>query len=113
MEDHLAAIRNVLPTIRPLSLNTLLYVAHLAREFSIDAFSGLMAAQQAIEGFKQLSSSASRTIIFTANALNEIMIQQGLTFGMAKRVVSYIVDAAVMAYREAGFGYVKRQNRFF
>jgi hypothetical protein len=87
-------------------MDALLDVAHLTREFNLNALSGLITAQQAVKGFKQLPSSASRTFIFTANALNEIMIQQVLTFGMAKKAVSYMVEAASMAYREAGFRYV-------
>lgn len=93
-----------------MSLSDLPDVAQLTQEFNVNALSGLIAAQQAVKGFKRLPPSASRTFIFTANALNEIMIQQVLTFGMAKKAVSYMVEAASMAYREAGFRYVKRRG---
>lgn len=98
----------MLPRADPLSSTDLPDIARLTREFNINALSGLITAQQAVEGFKQLSPSASRTFIFTANALNEIMIQEVLTFGMAKRAVSYMMEAASMAYRDAGFRYVER-----
>lgn len=88
-------------------------MARLGREFNINALSGLIAAQQAVEGFKQLPPSASRTFIFTANALNEIMLQYVLTFGMAKKAVSYMVEAASMAYRDAGFRCVEHDAEVF
>ena len=107
IQDCVASVRTVLPRTDPLSQEDPPDVARLSREFNINALSGLIAAQQAVEGFKQVSTSESRTFIFTANALNEIMLQEVLTFGMAKKAVSYMMEAASMAYRDAGFRYVE------
>jgi hypothetical protein len=41
------------------------------------------------------------------------MPQQVLTFGMAKKGMSYMVEAASMAYQNAGSRYVKRYAKAF
>lgn len=75
-------------------------------EFSINTFSPLFAAQEAVKGFKQLPQSASRTFIFTGNALNDLVIPAVLTFGMAKSATARMVTFASAAYEKQGFKYV-------
>lgn len=101
----------MLPAKDPLSPDALPDVARLTREFNINAQSGLITMQQAVEGFKQLPPSASRTFLFTANALNEVMLEFVITFGMAKNAVRYMVEAAGIAYRDAGFRCVRFYTR--
>ena len=42
----------------------------LQAEFAVGTISPLLAAQEAVKGFRQLPESASKTFIFTGNALN-------------------------------------------
>lgn len=73
------------------------------QEFSINTFSPLFAAQEAVKGFKQLPETASRTFIFTGNALNEIVIPAVLTFGMTKSATARMITFASEAYNKQGF----------
>ncbi|KAF2100239.1 putative short-chain dehydrogenase [Rhizodiscina lignyota] len=73
------------------------------REFSTNTFSPLFAAKEAVSGFKQLPSSASKTFIFTGNALNVIVLPGVLTFGMTKGAAAQLIKFASVAYQGQGF----------
>jgi hypothetical protein len=42
-------------------------IDEVKREFAVNTFSSLLAAQEAVKGFKRLPSSASRTYIHTGD----------------------------------------------
>jgi NAD(P)-dependent dehydrogenase (short-subunit alcohol dehydrogenase family) len=70
---------------------------------AVNAISPLLAAKEAVKGFKQLPSSASRTFIMTGNTLNVVAWPQVLTFGMGKSSAAYMVWCASVAYERQGF----------
>lgn len=72
-------------------------------EFAINMFSPLFAAQEAVKGFKELPQSASRTFIFTGNALNRIVNPGVLTFAMAKSAVARMITYTSASYADQGF----------
>ncbi|KAF2472601.1 putative short-chain dehydrogenase [Lindgomyces ingoldianus] len=73
------------------------------REFAVNAISPLFTAQEAVKGFKQLPSSASRTFIMTGNKLNVFVMPSVLTFGMGKASAAHMVWYASTVYKQQGF----------
>lgn len=69
----------------------------------MNVVSPLFAAKEAVQGFKQLPSSASRTFIMTGNMLNVIVKPDVLTFGMGKTAAAHMVWSASVAYERQGF----------
>jgi len=61
------------------------------------------AAQQAVRGFEQLPSSASRTFIFTGNVLNTTIIAKLVSGGIGKQATAHMIRAAAEAYADRGF----------
>lgn len=78
-------------------------IEEVNHEFAVNAISPLFAAKEAVEGFKQLPSSASRTFIITGNKLNVMAWPQVLTFGMGKTATAHMVWYASVAYERQGF----------
>ena len=78
-------------------------IEEVNREFAVNAISPLFAAKEAVIGFKQLPSSASRTFIMTGNILNIIVRPEVLTFGMSKTSAAHMVWSASVAYAPQGF----------
>lgn len=62
-----------------------------------------MAAQEAIKGFKQLPSEASKTFILTGNVLNVLCNHPVATFGMSKNYNAHMIKAASIAYEPKGY----------
>ncbi|KAF5667098.1 short chain type dehydrogenase [Fusarium heterosporum] len=62
-----------------------------------------IAAQQAVFGFAQLSSSASRTFLYTGNILNVSMIPGFMALGAGKSASAYIIWTASAAYKDRGY----------
>jgi NAD(P)-dependent dehydrogenase (short-subunit alcohol dehydrogenase family) len=72
-------------------------------EFAVNVTSAVFAAQEAVRGFKQLPSSASRTFIETGNKLNTIAIPKVFAFGIGKNASAHMIQCASMAYQPQGF----------
>lgn len=100
LKTYLAALRTQLDAKDNLSGFS---VADIQAEFAVNSISPLFAAQEAVKGFKQLPQTASRTFIFTGNALNEIVLPGVLTFAMGKTATAQMVTFASEAYKEQGF----------
>ena len=96
----LAAARVVRDPEDPLSS---ISIEEFNHEFAVNATAPLFAAQEAVKGFKQLPSSASRTFIATGNKLNVIAIPAVLAFGMGKSATAHMVHSASVAYEPQGF----------
>jgi NAD(P)-dependent dehydrogenase (short-subunit alcohol dehydrogenase family) len=77
----------------------------LQQDFAINALSPLLAAQEAVKGFKQLDDSASKTFIFTGNLLNEdwLVRPDVLTFASSKTAAAKWIKYASVAYKSKGF----------
>lgn len=72
-------------------------------EFAVNALSPLFAAKEAVKGFKQLPSSASKTFIMTGNKLNVWASPPVVIFGMGKSAAAYMIWCASEAYNQQGF----------
>lgn len=79
-----------------------LTLENLQEEFSVNIFSPLFAAGEAVKWFKQLPDSVSKTFIFTGNALNKIINPGGLTFAMGKTSIARMISYASVAYQNQG-----------
>ncbi|KAF2672190.1 NAD(P)-binding protein [Microthyrium microscopicum] len=73
------------------------------RQFAVNSITPLFVAKEAVKGFKQLPSSASKTFIFTGNKLNVLVWPLVTTFGMGKNATAYLIKAASQAYDGEGF----------
>jgi hypothetical protein len=78
-------------------------IDEVKRDFAVNTVSPLIAAQEAVKGFKQLPSSASRTFIQTGNKLNVMAKPDVLTFGMTKSSAAHMAWSASIAYEQQGF----------
>jgi len=85
-------------------------IEEVNRDFAVNTISPLFAAQEAVKGFKQLESSASRTFIMTGNVLNLIAKPDVLTFGMGKSASAHFIWSASVAYEQRGFKWVPLLN---
>jgi NAD(P)-dependent dehydrogenase (short-subunit alcohol dehydrogenase family) len=83
----------------PLSLP----LADFNRDYNINTASAFVAAQQAVAGFEQLPTSASRTFIYTGNIMNTAIIAPLLTLGVGKSATAHIIQNAASAYADRGY----------
>ncbi|KAL8667998.1 MAG: hypothetical protein Q9168_007135 [Polycauliona sp. 1 TL-2023] len=74
---------------------------------TINTTSALAAGQQAVLAFKQLPASASKTFIYTGNALNTMTMAPLMDLGVGKSATAHIIQSAAAAYKEEGFKYAK------
>jgi hypothetical protein len=72
-------------------------------EFAVNAISPLFSAKEAVKGFKQLDSSASKTFILTGNMLNVIVNPPVVVFGMGKNASAHMIKGASEIYGKQGF----------
>ncbi|KAF2497638.1 putative short-chain dehydrogenase [Lophium mytilinum] len=103
-----AALRNPRDLQDPLASISL---EDIKSEFAVNSISPLFAAQEAVKGFKQLPSSASRTFIQTGNALNVIVLPNVLTFGMTKSAAAHMIRSASVGYKRKGFKFYYADER--
>ena len=87
------------PPKDPLALK----LTDFARDLTLNVTSAFVAAQQAALGFEQLDKSASRTFIYTGNALNEMIIPPLMDLGVGKSATAHVIRVAAAAYAEKGF----------
>lgn len=101
-DKWLAAERNARDAEDPLNGIT---PDELQHEFAINTLSPMLAAQEAVKGFKQLPDSSSRTFIFTGNLLNtdRLVWPQVLTFAAAKTSTAKWIKFAAAGYKKNGF----------
>ena len=97
---RLAAAVTPNPPNDPLALP----LAAFEKDLTINTTSLFVAAQQAAIGFAQLPAEASKTFIYTGNALNTIApIAPLMDLGVGKSASAHVVHAASLAYKERGF----------
>lgn len=73
---------------------------------TINTISAFVAAQQAVKGFEELPDSASKTFIYTGNALNTMVMAPLVTLGMGKSATAHMIEVAAKTYEDRGFKYV-------
>ncbi len=78
------------------------------KTFATNNTSVILAMQQAVLGFRTLSTSASKTFIMTGNILNLITHPEVVTFGMSKTATSYAIRNLVDhgTYTTEGIKYI-------
>lgn len=86
----------------PLSLP----LADFNKDLTINTTSAFVAAQQAALGFGELPDSASKTFIYTGNALNTMTMGPLMSLGVGKSATAHILQSAAAAYTDRGFKYV-------
>ncbi|KAH8700948.1 hypothetical protein BGW36DRAFT_425747 [Talaromyces proteolyticus] len=91
----------------PLSLG----LPDFVRDLNINTTSAFVAAQQAVNAFEMLSSSASRTFIYTGNLLNTAPIASLLDLGVGKSATAHIIHSASIAYKDRGFKFYYADER--
>lgn len=85
--------------------------AEFAKDLTVNTTSAYVAAQQAIQAFESLPDSASRTFIYTGNALNTMVMPPLLTLGVGKSATAHIIEVATKSYGDKGFKYVLSTGR--
>jgi len=73
------------------------------KDLNINTTSAFVAAQQAVLGFKELPDSASKTFIYTGNALNTMIIAPLFTAGAGKSATAHIIQCAADVYADRGY----------
>lgn len=94
-----AAKSTVSPPKDPLALP----VTDMLVDLAVNTASVLTAAHEAINGFTQLPSSASKTFIYTGNRLNIAPIDPLMSLGIGKSATAHIIVSAAQAYQDKGY----------
>jgi hypothetical protein len=77
-------------------------VEDFTSEFTVNTISALVAAQEAVEGFKTLPPPASKTFIYTGNKLNVVAKPDVLSFGIGKSASAHLIESASIGYQSQG-----------
>ncbi|KAK1751480.1 hypothetical protein QBC47DRAFT_391893 [Echria macrotheca] len=86
-------------------------VADLTEALNVNTTSAFVAAQQAVLGFEQLPASASKTFIFTGNALNTMTLAPLMLAGMGKSATAHMIQSAAAAYADKGYKFYYADER--
>ena len=78
---------------------------------SVNVLSPIIAAQEAVKGFKQLPATASRTFILTGNLLNTEARPYVLIYGMTKSAIAHIVKGLHDVYEKQGLQFYYADER--
>lgn len=76
------------------------------RSLNVNTTSAFVAAQQAVLGFEQLPTCASKTFIYTGNILNTSIIPILLMGGIGKSASAHMIEVAATAYAGSGLKFV-------
>ena len=87
------------PPSDPLSLA----LPAFTKDLHVNTISAFVAAQQAAQAFSSLPAEASKTFIYTGNALNTTIIPPLLDLGVGKSATAHLIHNASQAYREKGY----------
>jgi len=73
------------------------------RDLNVNTTSVFAAAQQAVQAFKELPESASRTFIYTGNILNEVPMVALMDNGIGKTATAHLLQIAAQTYADKGY----------
>ncbi|KAL6796226.1 NAD(P)-binding protein [Trichoderma sp. SZMC 28013] len=102
------AVRSVVNAKDSLSA---LSISQIELEMAVNCTSAIVAAQQAVVGFKQLPPDASRTFIYTGNKLHLATLEQVPLFNVGKSAAASLIHTASKSYRDAGFKFYYTNER--
>lgn len=72
------------------------------QDMAVNTTSVFVAAQQAVLGFAELPTHASRVFLFMGNILNVTPLPQFLESGAGKSASAHVMMAAAAEYKEKG-----------
>ncbi|WWC68351.1 uncharacterized protein I206_102276 [Kwoniella pini CBS 10737] len=81
------------------------------KDTTINIHSAFIAAQQAVQGFSELPSSASKTFIYTGNVLNVQILPRFISQGIGKSGGAHLIWAASAAYKNRGYKFYYADER--
>ncbi|KAL8990686.1 MAG: hypothetical protein Q9169_008062 [Polycauliona sp. 2 TL-2023] len=84
---------------------------NFTQNLAINTTSAFAAGQQAVLAFKDLPDSASKTFVYTGNALNTTTMGPLLDLGVGKSATAHIIESAAVAYAEKGFKFYYADER--
>lgn len=73
----------------------------------VNTFSAYAAAQQAVKGFAELPSDASKTFIYTSNKLHIMTLEPLISMGMGKSASAHMIHYLSEVYRSSGYKYAQ------
>lgn len=94
-----AAVSSKIDAKKPLSVP----LADFTSDLNVNLTSVFVAAQQAASVFEQLPESASKTLIYTGNILNETIIVPLMLNGIGKSATAHMIKVAAAVYKDRGF----------
>ncbi|KAJ5933992.1 hypothetical protein N7454_006321 [Penicillium verhagenii] len=86
-------------------------LAEFNEALSINTTSVFATAQQAVKGFAELPTEASRTFIFTGNTLNTKVFPLLLSLGVGKAATAHLIEYLALAYTFNGFKFYYADQR--
>ncbi len=75
----------------------------LAADIAINTISPFAAAQEAVKGFAELPSGASKTFIQIGNALNRMVLPALITLGVGKSATAHTIACCAEGYKDKGY----------
>lgn len=76
---------------------------NIQSDLNVNTVSAFVAAQQALQSFEKLPSSAAQTFIYTGNILNTVTMPPLLDLGVGKSATAHIIESAAAVYGDRGF----------
>lgn len=73
------------------------------RDMNINTTSAFVAIKEALKSFGSLPDTASRTFIYTGNAMNFASFPGIMTLGIGKSASAHMLSAAAAAYTAQGY----------
>ena len=75
----------------------------LGKDLSINTISPFAAMSEAVKGFAELPSSASKTFIQVGNMQNKMLYPAMVTMGVGKSGTAHTIGCCAEAYRAKGY----------
>ncbi|KAL7914277.1 NAD(P)-binding protein [Trichoderma velutinum] len=77
----------------------------------VNTFSAYAAAQQAVKGFAELPSDASKTFIYTSNKLHIMTLEPLISMGMGKSASAHMIHYLSEVYKSSGYKFYHTDER--
>jgi hypothetical protein len=74
-----------------------------ASDLAINTISPYAAAQEAVKGFAELPSTASKTFIQIGNVLNRTVMPSLITLGVGKSAAAHMIACCAESYQAKGY----------